>query len=198
MIYKPELLQGIMACFFNTSPEDRVRLLDQANIVLRRMRTNIITQPVMDLLFDITRCADTLYDQQHINGVYSPSFQAILEVLISASLMCYDSRKEGYVKETDAVMTVLSRKPYFKKLSNVAVVMEALISRERRALPLELIMEDFMLRLLVRLRRSELLQSEHPYVDIPHRQTLSCPNATGITLRFDSECCSEEDDIFAM
>ena len=197
-IFKPELLQGLMANFFNASSEQRVILLDHVNTVLRRMRTNAVTQPVMDLLLDITQCADTLYEQQKDNNVYSPSFQAILEVLISASLMCYDSRKEGMISETDAVMTVLSRKPYFRKLSSVAVVMEALVNRERRVLPLELIMEDFMLRILVRLRRSQLFQSEHPYNDMLHRQQVVCPNATKVTLRFDRECCSAEDDVFAV
>lgn len=197
-IFKPELLQGLMANFFSASADQRMILLDHVSMVLRRMRTNAVTQPVMNLLLDITQCADTLYEQQKDNNVYSPSFQAILEVLISASLMCYDSRKEGMASETDAVMTVLSRKPYFRKLSSVAVVMEALVNRERRVLPLELIMEDFMLRILVRLRRSQLFQSEHPYNDLLHRQQVICPNATNITLRFDQECCSAEDDVFAV
>ena len=117
--------------------------------------------------------------------------------MVNASLMCYDNYRLGYAKETQWVQSVLSKKPFFKKLSNVAVVMESLVNRSR-TLPLELIMEDFMLKTLVRLRHSCLLQSEHPYAEVPHRMNMSIPKATSVTLRFDTECCSEEDDVFAV
>ena len=64
--------------------------------------------------------------------------------------------------------------------------------------PLELVMEPFMVEILVRLKRSLLFQSEHPYVNMLHRQLVTCRDATSVTLRFDTECCSEEDDVFAV
>ena len=161
------------------------------------MCTRDVRQPVIDLLGDITQCMDILYDQQKDNNIFSPSFQTVLEVMVNASLMCYDNYRLGYAKETQWVQSVLSKKPFFKKLSNVAVVMESLVNRSR-TLPLELIMEDFMLKTLVRLRHSCLLQSEHPYAEVPHRMNMSIPKATSVTLRFDTECCSEEDDVFAV
>lgn len=196
-VFTPNALQGLMTYFRTASAEQRVKLLEYAGTVLRRMCTRDVRQPVIDLLGDITQCMDILYDQQKDNNIFSPSFQTVLEVMVNASLMCYDNYRLGYAKETQWVQSVLSKKPFFKKLSNVAVVMESLVNRSR-TLPLELIMEDFMLKTLVRLRHSCLLQSEHPYAEVPHRMNMSIPKATSVTLRFDTECCSEEDDVFAV
>ena len=196
-VFTPNVLQGLMTYFNTASSEQRVKLLEYAGTVLRRMCTRDVQQPVIDLLGDITQCMNILYEQQKDNNIFSPSFQTILEVMVNASLMCYDNQRWGFPKETQRVQSVLSKKPFFKKLSNVAVVMESLVNRGRM-LPLELIMEDFMLKTLVRLRHSNVLESEHPYAEVPHRMSMSIPKATSVTLRFDLECCSEEDDVLAV
>ena len=197
-IFVPNILQGLVAYFEIASPNHRSLILNYLTLSIRRMRTNVITRPVIEMLRDFSSCLDTMYLQQSINGLYSPSFQALLEVLLSATLMCYDSRKEGYIEETNNVELVLSKQPYFNTLSSAVVVMEALCHREKRQLPLEHILDPFLLEILVRLRQSLLFQSEHPYQDMLHRQQVECPGATSLTFRFDSESCSEEDDIFAM
>lgn len=198
LVFKPEIVQGLASSFLRASPEMRERILNYITITLRRMRANMVNQPVQNLVFAISKCVDTLYDQQKANNVYSPSFQSLIEVMISASLMCYDSQKDGLVREAGMVQKALSQQLYFQKVSAAAIVMESLCYRDSRPLPLELVMEPFMLSILVRLKRSLLFQSEHPYVNMLHRQQVVCKDATSVTLRFDSECCSEEDDVFAV
>ena len=113
-------------------------------------------------------------------------------------LMCYDSRKKGYWQKAAEVERVMSQQEYFTNISEIAVIMESLCHRKTHTLPLEYIMEPFLLEILVRLRKSQLLQSEHPYQDMLHHQKVHFPNALRLTLRFDADSCSEEDDVFAM
>ena len=197
-VFKPEIIQGLASAFMQGSPETRDRVLNYITMTLRRLRANMVTPAVRQLIATIAKCVDTLYEQQRANNIFSPSFQMLVEVLVSGALMCYDSRKDGLVQEAALVQQVLCQQPYFQKAAAAAIVMEALCYRDSRPLPLELVMEPFMVEILVRLKRSLLFQSEHPYVNMLHRQLVTCRDATSVTLRFDTECCSEEDDVFAV
>ena len=198
LVFKPEIIQGLGSAFMQASPEARDRVLNYITLTLRRLRANMVTPAVQQLIGMLTKCVDTLYEQQKESNIFSPSFQMLVEVLVSASLMCFDSRKDGLVQEAALVQKVICQQPFFQKAANAAIVMESLCYRESRPLPLELLMEPFMVETLVRLKRSLLFQSEHPYVNMLHRQLVTCQDATSVTLRFDSECCSEEDDVFAV
>ena len=196
-VFKSELVHGLMLSFENAPPENQQKILNFISIVIRRMRANNINESVRRTLKDISECMDTLYNQQKQNKIFSPSFQSLIEVMISASLMCYDSIKEG-IENVTPIYRSISNQPYFLSISKVAIVMEALVHRNERPLPLEYVFDPYMLSILVRLRRSLVFQSEHPYINMIHSQMIECPDASSLTFRFDTECCSEEDDVFAV
>ena len=197
-IFRSNIVTGLFSSFKNASPEHRSLIINYMTTSIRQMYADAVTPEMKSVIADLNVTMETLYSQQKGGDMFSPSFQALIEVLVSVKLMCYDSRKKGFVVQAEEVEKVMSKNQYFTDISEIAVIMESLCHRKTHVLPLEYIMEPFLLYILVRLRRSQLLESEHPYQDVSHHQKVMFPDASSLTLRFSPECCSEEDDVFAM
>lgn len=197
-IFRANIVSGLFASFKGASQENRSLIMNYLTASIRQMYADAVTPEMLRIIQDLNVTMDTLYNQQKDGDMFSPSFQALIEVLVSVKLMCYDSRKKGYWQKAAEVERVMSQQEYFTNISEIAVIMESLCHRKTHTLPLEYIMEPFLLEILIRLRKSQLLQSEHPYQDMLHHQKVYFPNALRLTLRFDADSCSEEDDVFAM
>ena len=197
-IFRANIVAGLFSSFKGASQQNRPLIMNYLTASIRQMYADAVTPEMLSIIADLNMTMDTLYNQQKDGDMFSPSFQALIEVLVSVKLMCYDSRKKGYSQQAAAVEKVMSQKEYFINISEIAVIMESLCHRKTHTLPLEYIMEPFLLEILVRLRKSQLLQSEHPYQDMLHHQKVHFPDALRLTLRFDADSCSEEDDVFAM
>ena len=197
-VFQANIVTGLFASFRSASQTNRSLIMNYLTASIRQMNADAVTPQMLLIISDLNLTMDTLYNQQKERSMFSPAFQALIEVLVSVMLMCYDSRKKGLAEQASRVEEVMSREEYFVDIFEIAVIMESLCHRKTRILPLEYIMEPFLLEILVRLRKSQLLQSEHPYQDILHHQKVVFPGASRLTLRFDPDSCSEEDDVFAM
>lgn len=195
-VFNNRLLTGLGSCLESVDSH-RLDLLYILSHVFYSSTAYSFSQEQAELIHHLSQNMEIMYENEKESGLFSPSFQCILETLVSVELMCYDNERDT-MNNVTSLRGYMSQKPFFKNICKTAIVLSALSHRSTRALPQHLLLKDYLIDILIQLKESKLYETEHPYNDVLRFVSTNFDNAISLMVRFEGTPSSEEDDVFAL